>query len=131
MNKWISSIAVAAMGGALLALPSTASAGTIQVPQNVIAGDYASGIIPVHSTRHTHNYGYNSGAAIAGAIIGGLAYGYGRRSYSQRSYGYNTYGYRRGYGYSYGYSRRPSYGYGYGHSYGGYGGYGGMYGGYR
>lgn len=129
MNKWISSLAVAAMGGALLALPATAEAGMVQVPQNAVETGYAGGVIPVHSPRRSYGYGYNSGAAIAGAIIGGLAYGYGRRSYNRPSYGYGSYSYRRGYGYSYGYRYPPRYGYGY--SYGGYGGYGGMYGGYR
>jgi len=128
MNKWISSLAVAAMGGALLALPATAEAGMVQVPQNAVETGYAGGVIPVHSTRRSYGYGYNSGAAIAGAIIGGLAYGYtnrsySRRSYGYRSYGYRSYGYRRGYGYSYSYP--PSYGYSYGRGYGGYGGFGG------
>ncbi len=123
--KRISTLVIATVGGAVLMLPGTASAGVVQVPQNVLESGYATGIVPVHARRHaphSNGYGYNNGAAIAGAILGGLAYGYGRRSYRPHSYGYGGYGYRRSY--SYGYPRS------YGYSYGGYGGYG-MYGGYR
>ena len=130
MNKWISSLAMVTLSGALLALPNAAGAGMVQMPQNLVEAELAGGVIPVHSTRHS--YGYNSGAAIVGAIIGGLAYGgYGHHSYRRHSYGYGSYGYRHGYGYGHGYGYRPSYGHSYGHSYGGYGGYGSMNGGYR
>lgn len=115
MKKLISSLVVATVGGALLALPGTASAGIVHVPQSVSDADSVAGIVQVHSRRY--GYGYNSGAAVAGAIISGLAYGYGHRSYSRRHYGYGSYGYRHNYGY------RRHYGYG-SYGYRGYGGYG-------
>ena len=120
MNKWIVSLVVATVSGAVLALPGTASAGMVHVPQTVTDNESAAGMLQVHSRRYRYNYNYNTGSAIVGAIIGGLAYDHATRNYSRRHYGYSGYRNRHGYGNGYGYRRH----YGYrNHGYGGYGGY--------